>query len=74
MGNNYVLTINPGSTSTKVAVFLDNDILYEKQISHTAKEIARFDRIIDQKEFRTKVVLGFLKEVSFDVSNIFPIY
>ncbi len=66
MGNNYILAINPGSTSTKVAVFQDEKIICESKISHEVEEISKFDRIIDQKEFRTKVVMNFFKENSFD--------
>jgi len=66
MGNDYILAVNPGSTSTKVAVFLDSAVIYEKKILHTAKEIDGYSRIIDQKEFRTKIVMNFLKENSFD--------
>lgn len=66
MGNNYILAINPGSTSTKVAVFLNENILSESKISHDVDIMSKFDRIIDQKEFRTKVVMDFFTENSFD--------
>lgn len=66
MGNNYILAINPGSTSTKVAVFLNEDILFESKISHDVDLMSKFDRIIDQKEFRTKVVMDFFTKNSFD--------
>jgi butyrate kinase len=66
MGTYYILAINPGSTSTKVGVFQNEKIIFDSKISHNVKETSKFDRIIDQKEFRTNVVMNFLKENSFD--------
>ena len=36
-----ILVINPGSTSTKVSLFLDEDLLFEKNIFHDAPELLR---------------------------------
>ena len=61
MANKYILAINPGSTSTKIAIFLGEEKILGQNISHTADELAPFPRIIDQHLFREKVILGFLK-------------
>lgn len=37
-----LLTINPGSTSTKVAVFLGDKVLHEKIIRHQKKELNKY--------------------------------
>ena len=57
-----VLTINPGSTSTKVAVFDDETPVFNETLRHTTEELAPFPHIADQYEFRRDVVLGFLQE------------
>jgi butyrate kinase len=66
----YILTINPGSTSTKVAVFLNEKKILSSTISHTVREIARYPRIIDQRDFRTKIVLDFMKKNEMDMANL----
>ena len=70
MANKHVLAINPGSTSTKIAIFLDEEKILGQNISHTAEELAPFPRIIDQHHFRQEVILGFLKENNFDVKQL----
>ena len=68
MANKYILAINPGSTSTKIAIFLGEEKILGQNISHAAEELAPFPRIIDQHHFREKVILNFLKENTFDVN------
>ena len=65
-----IFVINPGSTSTKVALFANSKMLFEETISHSPKELARFKKITDQKDFRKKVVLDSLKKRSIDLSSI----
>jgi butyrate kinase len=57
-----VLTINPGSTSTKVAVYEDEHPLFVETIHHSAEEIAAFPHIADQYAFRRDAVLNLLDE------------
>lgn len=47
-----ILAINPGSTSTKIAVFEDEHELFHMTVEHTAQELALFNRITDQMELR----------------------
>ncbi len=70
MANKHVLAINPGSTSTKIAIFLDEEKVLGQSISHTAEELAPFPRIIDQHHFRQGVILGFLKQNNFDIKQL----
>lgn len=42
-----VLVINPGATSTKIAVFDEDKQVFKKGIDHSAQELDRFDRVID---------------------------
>ncbi len=63
------LIINPGSTSTKIGVFEDDKMLFDETLRHTTEEIARFDRIVDQMDFRKEVILNFLKEKDIDIKS-----
>lgn len=56
-----ILVINPGSTSTKMAVFHDENPLLLHNISHTAEELAQFDAITEQQDYRRQLVLDELK-------------
>ena len=47
-----ILIINPGSTSTKIGVYEDETQLMEETLRHTTEEIAQYDTIYDQKDFR----------------------
>lgn len=58
--NEKVLVINPGSTSTKVALYSNDEKFAEETINHTLEEIESFDRIPDQKTFRQETINGFL--------------
>lgn len=64
------LIINPGSTSTKIAVFEDEKMLFDKTLRHSNEEIAQFASIVEQKDFRKKIILDFLKEQNFDIKSI----
>ncbi len=57
-----ILAINPGSTSTKIAVYNDEVPELVKNIRHDVEYIQTFERIIDQFEFRKSVVLKELQE------------
>ena len=47
-----VLVINPGATSTKIAVFDEDKQVFKKGIDHSAQELDRFERVIDQADYR----------------------
>lgn len=59
-----ILVINPGSTSTKVAVFEDETPVMLSNIRHSVEELARFERITDQYEFRKNLVLQELEKMN----------
>jgi butyrate kinase len=65
-----ILVVNPGSTSTKVALFSNEQLLFEKKIEHSNEELSIFHKIIDQYEFRLEIILNFLKEKGIDYSTI----
>ncbi|NLL28113.1 MAG: butyrate kinase [Bacteroidales bacterium] len=71
MKESLVLAINPGSTSTKIAVFnCDYEKLFQENIKYTAEELAPFASITDQYEFREDGILTKLKEAGIDKNKI----
>jgi hypothetical protein len=51
-----VLAINPGSTSTKIAWFYDEEEQWRETVRHDPEELARFEAIADQFEFRLATI------------------
>ncbi len=64
------LIINPGSTSTKIGVFEDETLLFEETLRHSTEEIAQFEKIVDQKDFRRGIIENLLKEKNFDINSL----
>lgn len=65
-----ILIINPGSTSTKIGVFEDENLLFEETLRHTTEELAGYNLIVEQKDFRKKVILDILAEKNFDIKTL----
>jgi len=62
-----VLAINPGSTSTKIAVFEDTTPLFEKTLRHDPAELDKYGGIIEQYDFRKTLVMEAMEE-----NNVHP--
>jgi len=67
---NLILAINPGSTSTKIAVFENAKQLFVKNIKHSSEDIAQFKKITDQYEYRKSIIMQELKDANIDISKI----
>ena len=52
-----LLVINPGSTSTKVAVYEDERPLFVESIRHSSDDLAAYPHILDQYGFRLEAIL-----------------
>ncbi len=65
-----ILVINPGSTSTKVAVYQDDALLFADSYSHSAEELAGFEHINDQIDMRRVAVEQALCEHDIDISSL----
>ncbi len=65
-----ILAINPGSTSTKFAVYFDGECKLKKTLRHSIEELSLYDNIIDQFEFRKGLIIDSLVEEGFDVDKI----
>lgn len=64
---NLILAINPGSTSTKIAIYNGTEQLFLKNIKHAAEELAPFAKIADQYEFRKELILKEASDADFDL-------
>ena len=65
-----ILAINPGSTSTKIAVFEDENKIFETNIKHSAEDLAPFAVITDQFEFRKNKILETLKSNNIKITDL----
>ncbi len=70
MEEELILAINPGSTSTKIAVFRNTREVFLKNIKHSSEELSEFARITDQYEFRKNIVLQELESATIETKNI----
>lgn len=61
-----ILAINPGSTSTKIAVFEDEDRVYSLEITHEAEKLSEFNLISDQFDYRKNMIISALAEEGYD--------
>lgn len=64
------LIINPGSTSTKIGVFEDENLLFDLTLRHSTEEIASYATILDQKDFRKDIIVKALKDQNFDIKEL----
>jgi len=64
-----ILVINPGSTSTKIAVFEENKPILLKTLRHSSQEIGQFPSIASQYEFRKETILKELKDAEININD-----
>jgi len=65
-----ILAINPGSTSTKIAIFDNEKPVFEEVLRHSNEKISQFDTIFDQYEFRKNVILQTLNEKGINLTEL----
>jgi len=65
-----ILVINPGSTSTKVALYEDENQVYAKTLEYSTDELIKFKDINDQFDFRFNSVIGFLEENNIAAADL----
>jgi butyrate kinase len=70
MSKRLILAINPGSTSTKVSLFEEANLVFEKNLRHTIEELKGFEKISDQFHFRKDLIMNELIERRIDLSLI----
>ncbi|MBR3059480.1 MAG: butyrate kinase [Oscillospiraceae bacterium] len=57
-----ILVINPGSTSTKVSLFENETLRFDRSLFHDAPELLKYPHVNDQTPFRYRVILEMLEE------------
>ncbi len=65
-----ILVINPGSTSTKIAVFDGEKELFTQNVVHSDEERKPYKRVIDEFEMRKDKILEILDERGIDLSTL----
>jgi len=70
MGADYILVINPGATSTKIAVYRNNTSVFLKGIRHDCGDLETFTNTADQLPYRLNLVLSEVKENHIPVDQV----
>lgn len=70
MNQKQLLVINPGSTSTKIAIYQEEKVLHEETLRHTAEEIAAFATIFEQFDFRRKLIEAAIEKAGLRLEDL----
>lgn len=70
MENRLILAINPGSTSTKIAVFDNTRSVFVKNIKHSSEDLKKFGSVINQFSFRKEIVVKELREAGIPLEKV----
>jgi len=65
-----ILAINPGSTSTKISVYEDEEELFVEVLRHSDEELSTFNHVQDQYSYRKNVVMELLVKNNIDIKKI----
>lgn len=66
----YILSINPGSTSTKIALYCNKTELFCVTIRHTEEELAPFPDVVSQYDFRRTLILNTLEQHGYSLDKL----
>lgn len=64
-----LLIINPGGTSTKIAVYEDENELFKASIDHTAEELKPYSHVFDEFEYRKNLIIQTVQDAGFDIQE-----
>ena len=65
-----IFVINPGSTSTKLAYFEDENKLFETNVFHDAPFLASLGKVSNQFDYRLKLIKEFIAENGIDLTGV----
>ena len=65
-----ILAINPGSTSTKIAIYDNEKEVFETTLRHSNEEIDQYEKITDQYDFRKQVILTALSDNGINLTKL----
>lgn len=69
-GNPKILVINPGSTSTKIAVYQGEQCLFVQNIRHYMEDLVLYPTIISQYEYRLEFIMSTLEMEGIDLNDL----
>ncbi|SHE53788.1 butyrate kinase [Marinitoga hydrogenitolerans DSM 16785] len=64
-----ILVINPGSTSTKIAVFEDDKLIVTEEITHSTKELDKYEKLMDQIDLRRREIIDFIEKYGYKMTD-----
>ena len=70
MNKEYVLVINPGSTSTKVAIFQDETLVHEAKLEHATDDLKKFEKLADQYDYRRQLIEAWMNDCGIQKENL----
>jgi len=70
MSTYKVFAINPGSTSTKIALMEEDKAIFSANVSHDAAKLAEFDGISAQLPYRKETIMNLLKENNVSLEGV----
>jgi butyrate kinase len=65
-----ILAINPGSTSTKVALYADKEVIFVETLDHPVNEIQKYEHVQDQFDFRKNVIIDLLNKNDITLESL----
>ena len=70
MDTTYILAINPGSTSTKIAVYNGTKPKFIQTLRHSTEELEQYTKVTDQFSFRKNIILKSIEDEEIDIKSI----
>lgn len=64
-----ILVINPGATSTKIAIYEDTTEIFKSSVDHSAADLAPFHAVIEQLDYRHELIANTLKEAGYSAKD-----
>ena len=64
-----ILIINPGSTSTKIAVYDHERLMFRENINHSSEELSKFNSIVSQFEMRKEAIISMLEKNNSNINS-----
>nr|WP_240739145.1 hypothetical protein [Marinitoga lauensis] len=66
---NRILVINPGSTSTKIAVFENEKLIVSEEVSHSPEELDKYEKLMDQIDLRRDEIKDFIEKYGYKMTD-----
>lgn len=65
-----ILAINPGSTSTKIALYEDKDLLFKEGLEHSSEELSKYPSIASQYGMRKEAIISVLNKAGYSIEQL----